>query len=243
MTAFRNAEGDTRFFIWEAVKALLYRYVREAKSLDQNIYTKWISVEQNSNQSITQYDTYLVGLKSHLFAELKPSELQVMTNFKRGLRLNHKRKILKQSAKLNMRNLIDQVMNFEEGERLGKKASKKRKNIEKNEVEEKFFNKQQRNDSRRDRDRGRKNSNRGRDRENNFNREKRGEDYTNDSNFNIELVADDVFKWFNSLFIDKQNEIKNKEGCYICEKTGHRMSDCSKNFRNRNKANVESSKN
>ena len=142
MTAFRNAENDTRFFIWKAVKALLYKYVKEAKSLDQNIYTKWISAEQNLNQSVTQYDIYLVDLKSHFFVELKPSELQVMTNFKRDLRLNHKRKILKQSAKLNMRNLIDQVMNFEKDERLDKKASKKRKNIEKNEVEKKFFNKQ-----------------------------------------------------------------------------------------------------
>ena len=166
-----------------------------------------------------------------------------MTNFKRGLRLNHRRKILKQSAKLNMRNLIDQVMDFEEGERLSKKASKKRKNIEENEAEKKSFNRQQRNDSRKDRNRGRDDSNRGRNREDNFNREGRGENYTDDSNLNIEPVTDDVFKWFNSLFIDKQSEIKNREDCYICEKTDHRMSDCSKNSRNRNRVNVESSKN
>ena len=243
MIALRNAENDTRFFIWETVKALFYKYVRGAKSLDQNIYTKWTSAEQSLNQSVTQYDIYFVNLKSHLSAELKPSELQIMTNFKRGLRLNHKRKILKQSAKLNMKNLIDQVMNFEKDEKLNKKANKKRKNIEENEIEKKSFNKQQRNDFRRDRNRERKNSNRDRDRENNFNREKRGEDYTNDSNFNIEPVADDAFKWFNSLFIDKQNEIKNRKNCYICEKTDHRMSDCSKNPRNKNRANVESSKN
>ena len=166
-----------------------------------------------------------------------------MTNFKRGFRLNHKRKILEQSTKLNMRNLIDQVMDFEKNKRLSKDASKKRKNTEKNEAEKKFFNKQQRNDFRRDRGRERNDSNRDRGRENNFNRKKRGGSYTDDSNFNIEFVVDNVFKWFNSLFLDKQIEIKNREGCYICEKTGYRMSDCLKNFRNKNKANVESSKN
>ena len=131
MIVLRNAENDTRFFIWEIVKVLLYRYVREVKSLDQNIYTKWISVEQSFNQSITQYDIYLVNLKSHFLAELKPSEFQIMTNFKRNFRLNHKRKILKQSAKLNMKNLIDQIMNFEKDEKLDKKISKKKKILKK----------------------------------------------------------------------------------------------------------------
>ena len=134
-------------------------------------------------------------------------------------------------------------MNFEKNERLSKKINKKRKNIEENEVEKKFFNKQQRNDFRRSKNRERNNSNRNRNRKNNFNRKKRDENYTNDNNFNIESVADDVFKWFNNLFIDKQSEIKNKKDCYICEKTNHRMSDCSKNFRNKNKVNAESSKN
>ena len=142
-----------------------------------------------------------------------------------------------------MRDLIDQVMNFEEGERLGKKASKKKKNIEENEAEKKFFNKQQRNDSRRSRGREREDSNRGRGRESNSNREERDGDYTGDSNFNIEPVADDAFKWFNSFSIDKQSEIKNREDCYTCEETDHRMSDCSKNSRNRNRTNAESSKN
>ena len=150
-----------------------------------------------------------------------------MTNFKRDLRLNYKKKILKQSAKLNMRNLIDQIMNFEKNERLNKKINKKRKNIEKNEIEKKFFNKQQRNDFRKNKNRERDDSNRNRNRKNNFNRKKRDENYTNNNNF----------------FIDKQNEIKNKKDCYICEKTSHRMNDCSKNFRNKNKVNVESSKN
>ena len=243
MTVFRNAENDTCFFIWKVVKVLLYRYVRKVKSLDQNIYTKWIFVEQSFNQSVIQNDIYLVNLKSHFSVELKSSEFQIMTNFKRSLRLNHKRKILKQSAKLNMKNLIDQIMNFEENERLDKKANKKRKNIEENEVEKKFFNRQQRNDSRKDKSRERKNSNRGRSRKDNFNRKERGEGYTDDSNFNIELVVDDVFKWFNSFFIDKQSEIKNKKNCYICEETDHRMSDCSKNSRNKNRVNVESLKN
>ena len=112
MIAFRNVENDTRFFIWKAVKVLLYKYVKKIKSLDQNIYTKWIFVEQNFNQSVAQYDIYFVSLKSHFFFELKSSELQIMTNFKRDFRLNHKRKILKQSTKLNIRNLIDQIMNF-----------------------------------------------------------------------------------------------------------------------------------
>ena len=134
-------------------------------------------------------------------------------------------------------------MNFEENERLDKKTNKKKKNIEENEIEKKFFNKQQRNDFRKGRNRERENSNRDRDRENNFNRKKRDEDYTDDSNFNIEFVADDAFKWFNNFFIDKQSEIKNRKDCYICEKTDYRMSDCSKNFRNKNKVNVESSKN
>ena len=192
MIVFRNAENDTRFFTWKAVKTLFYKYVKKAKSLDQNIYTKWTFAEQNLNQLITQYDIYLVNLKSHLFAELKPSEFQIMTNFKRNFRLNHKKKILKQSTKLNMKNLIDQIMNFEKNERLNKKTNKK--NIEKNEIEKKFFNKQQRNNSRKNKNRERKNSNRSRNRKNNFNRKKRNEDYTNDSNFNIEFVADDVFK-------------------------------------------------
>ena len=93
-----------------------------------------------------------------------------------------------------MKNLIDQIMNFEENERLDKKTNKKKKNIEENEIEKKFFNKQQRNDFRKGRNRERENSNRDRDRENNFNRKKRDEDYTDDSNFNIEFVADDAFK-------------------------------------------------
>ena len=43
-----------------------------------------------------------------------------MTNFKRSFRLNHKKKILKQSAKLNIKSLIDQIMNFEKNEKLNK---------------------------------------------------------------------------------------------------------------------------
>ena len=48
----------------------------------------------------------------------------------------------------------------------------KKMNIEKNEIEKKFFNKQQRNDFRKNKNRERNNSNRSRNRKNNFNRKK-----------------------------------------------------------------------
>ena len=83
-------------------------------------------------------------------------------------------------------------MNFEKNERLSKIANKK--NIEENEIEKKFFNKQQRNDFRKSKNRERNNSNRNRNRKSNFNRKKRDESYINNNNFNIEFVADDVFK-------------------------------------------------
>ena len=139
-----------------------------------------------------------------------------------------------------MKNLINQIMNFKKNKKLNKNVNKK--NIEKNEIEK-------------------KNST-----NNNamiFAKTKIANKIIRieieiEKTISIEkneikimqiiiiLISNLLLTTFSNnliIFFDKQIEIKNKKNCYICEKTNYRKNDCSKKFRNKNKINVESSKN
>ena len=51
-----------------------------------------------------------------------------------------------------------------------------------------------------------------------------------DSNSNCEAINyDKVYEWFDSLSLDKQNELRDKHACFCCEEQGHSLYNCSKN--------------
>lgn len=139
-----------------------------AKSISSDIYIKWQQVVQKSNQTVTAYQSYIVYLKSLLLINLKLNVETQLTNFRRGLRIKHRQKLYNLPKKNNLRDFIDQILDFEKKEKLTQKNKKKRERDANNENENQNDNKRQRftnnGRGRGNINRGRNGSNRGRER-------------------------------------------------------------------------------
>ncbi len=123
-TAFRN--HPDKAFTWTDLKKLLARHVKRAKSLHDDIYSKWSSAEQRPGQSVTDYKGLLTYWESLLLDAMKPNEQVALANFRKGLRLEHRRRLKNLPEQKTLTGLIEQVMDFEEGEELDRKEKNDR---------------------------------------------------------------------------------------------------------------------
>ena len=99
----------------------------------------------------------MIFLKFHLFDNIKFNIIQQLFNFKNDLRIEHQQKLKIFFEKINLQNLIDQIINFEKNKILNKLHKKdkhnirnvninKKNNIKKNKT--KRFRKKRENDNR-----------------------------------------------------------------------------------------------
>ena len=63
-----------------------------------------------------------------MFSKLKLNKIQQLSNFKNNLRIEHQKKLKNLFKKINLQNLIDQVINFERSETLAKTYKKNKFN-------------------------------------------------------------------------------------------------------------------
>ena len=222
--------GEEAKYTWKDVKDTLLKHVPRAKSLQDDTYLKWKSAKQSDNQPVNDYHAYVSYLESHLPDTMKPTETQQLSNFRSGLRLDHQQKLKNLPEKTDLQDLLDQVMSFEEGESLGK-AHKKGKHSRGANPEGQEDN-QEENDSKRHRSndsrgRGRGSSSRG---GRGGSRESYRGGRGRGSNPNREAINyDKVYEWFDSLSLDKQNELRDKHACFCCGGQGHSLYNCPKN--------------
>ena len=149
-------------------------------------------MKQQSNQNVFIYYSKIVFLKSHLFQKLKLNEIQQFSNFKNDFCIEHQKKLKNLFEKINLQNLIDQIMSFEKNEILTRTYKKNKFNsriINNNEQKNIKENDSKRFRNEREENNREKNRNRKRNRDNSKNeRDDHKENRENHNNFNNESI-------------------------------------------------------
>ena len=151
---------------------------------------------------------------------LKPNEAQALVNFRKGLRLDHRRKLKNLPEHTTLPALLEQVMDFEEGDELEKDekrtSDKKRKASHPDK------------DNDKDQDRSVKKQRYG---------QRKGRLEKSGSNSNKDPVANKssnttlsaAYDWFNKQPAKTQENLRARKACFGCGNSGHMLGACPKN--------------